>query len=110
MGPPGVGKTHLSTSLGIHAVNQGYQVSFILVDYLVYILKTREYLSKSKTQYKRMASPDLIIIDDIMFMAYELQDAQLFFQFIYDMYDKQRSFLHRIRVPTNGENFWEIRH
>src|SRR5699024_839515 len=41
MGPPGVGKTHLSTGLGIHAVNQGYQVSFIPMDHLVYILKTR---------------------------------------------------------------------
>lgn len=29
MGPPGVGKTHLSTGLGIPAVNEGYQVTFI---------------------------------------------------------------------------------
>src|SRR5699024_7684704 len=79
MGPPGVGKPHLSTGLGIHAVNQGYQVSFKPMDHLVYILKTREYLSKSKTRYKRMESSVLIIIDDIMYMAYEPQDAQLFF-------------------------------
>src|SRR5699024_9407122 len=36
MGPPGVGKTHLSNGTGIHAVNQGYQVSFIPMDHLVY--------------------------------------------------------------------------
>src|SRR5699024_6073779 len=35
MGPPGVGKTHLSTGLGIHAVNQGYQVAFVPMDHLV---------------------------------------------------------------------------
>lgn len=79
MGPPDIGKTHLSTGLGIHAVNQAYQVSFVPMDHLVYILKTREYLSKSRKRYKRIASPDLIIIDDIMYVAYKPQDAQLFF-------------------------------
>src|SRR5699024_6746364 len=88
MGPPGVGKTHLSTGLGIHAVKQGYQVSFVPMDHLIYILKTREYISKSRTRYKRITSSDLVIIDDVMYMAYETQDAQLFFQFTYDMYDK----------------------
>jgi len=29
MAPPGVGKTHLSTGIG---VNKGYQVSFVLMD------------------------------------------------------------------------------
>ena len=102
MGPPGVGKTLLSTGLGIHAVNQGYQVSFVPMDHLVYILKTREYISKSRTRYKRMATSDLIIIDDIMYMAYEPQDAQLFFQFIYDMYDKTAFIL----TSNKGPNEW----
>src|SRR5690625_1873020 len=52
MGPPGVGKTHLSTGLGIHAVNEGYQVSFVSMDQLIYVLKTREYISKSRTDRK----------------------------------------------------------
>src|SRR5699024_10295245 len=67
MGPPGVGKTHLSTGLGIHAVNEGYQVSFISMDHLIYILKTREYIKKSKTRYKRITASDLVIIDDVMY-------------------------------------------
>ena len=100
MGPRGVGKTHLSTGLGIHAVKQGYQVSFVPMDHLVYI--PREYISKSRTRYKRMAASDLIIIDDIMYMAYEPQDAQLFFQFIYDMYDK----IAFILTSNKGPNEW----
>ncbi|WNF36618.1 ATP-binding protein [Bacillaceae bacterium IKA-2] len=32
MGPTGVGKTFLSTALGIHAIEHGYQVSFISMD------------------------------------------------------------------------------
>ena len=49
-----------------------------------------------------MASSDLIIIDDIMYMAYEPQDAQLFFQFIYDMYDKTAFIL----TSNKGPNEW----
>src|SRR5699024_2935882 len=102
MGPPGVGKTLHSTSRAIHAVNQGYPVSFVRMHHLAYILKTREYISKSRTRYKRMATSDLIIIDDIMYMAYEPQDAQLFFQFIYDMYDKTAFIL----TSNKGPNEW----
>ncbi|WP_411842839.1 ATP-binding protein [Salinicoccus sp. HZC-1] len=71
--------------MDIHSVNQGYQVSFILMDHLIYILKMREHISKSKAQYKRIIASDLIIIDDIMLMDYDPQDAQLFFQFSHDM-------------------------
>ena len=105
MGPPGVGKTHLSTGLGIHAVNQGYQVSFVSMDHLLYILKTREYINKSKTRYKRITTSDLIIIDDVMYMAYETQEAQLFFQFIYDMYDKTAFILTSNKGPGEWGKF-----
>lgn len=80
MGPTGVGKTFLSTALGIHAIERGYQVSFISMDRLIYVLKSREYINKSKTRYNRIIKSDLIIIVDVMYMAYEPQDAHLFFK------------------------------
>lgn len=102
MGPTGVGKTHLSTALGIHAIERGYQVSFVSMERLIYVLKSREYISKSKTRFKRIMNSDLIIIDDVMYMAYEPQDAHLFFQFIYDMYDKAAFIL----TSNKGPNEW----
>jgi DNA replication protein DnaC len=102
MGPTGAGKTHLSTALGIHAIEHGYQVSFISMERLTYILKSKEYISKSRTRYKRIISSDLIIIDDVMYMAYEPQDAHLFFQFIYEMYDKAAFIL----TSNKGPNEW----
>lgn len=87
MGPAGAGKTHLSIALGIQAVEKGYQVSFVSMNQLMYILKSKDYTSKSMTRYKRLITSDLIIIDDVMYMAYEAQEANLFFQFIYDLYD-----------------------
>jgi DNA replication protein DnaC len=105
MGPTGVGKTHLSTALGIHAIERGYQVSFISMDRLIYVLKSREYTSKSKTRYNRIIKSDLIIIDDVMYMAYEPQDAHLFFQFIYEMYDKAAFILTSNKGPGEWGKF-----
>ncbi|MDX8047251.1 IS21-like element helper ATPase IstB [Gracilibacillus sp. S3-1-1] len=105
MGPPGAGKTHLSTGLGIHAVEQGYQVSFVSMERLLYVLKTKEYISKSRTRHKRITTSDLIIIDDVMYMAYEAKDAQLFFQFIYEMYDKTAFILTSNKGPSEWGKF-----
>lgn len=105
MGPTGAGKTHLSIALGIHAVERGYQVSFVSMSQLMYVLKTREYISKSKTRYKRIIGSDLIIIDDVMYMTYEAQEANLFFQFIYDLYDKAAFILTSNKGPGEWGKF-----
>ena len=105
MGPTGAGKTHLSIALGIHAVERGYQVSFISMSQLMYVLKTKEYTNKSKTRYKRIITSDLIIIDDVMYMTYEAQEANLFFQFIYDLYDKAPFILTSNKGPGEWGKF-----
>ncbi|ALS77281.1 ATP-binding protein [Planococcus kocurii] len=104
-GPTGAGKTHLSTALGIHAIERGYQVSFVSMERLIYVLKSKEYTSKSKTRYKRITTSDLIIIDDVMYMAYEPQEAHLFFQFIYEMYDKAAFILTSNKGPAEWGKF-----
>lgn len=73
MGPSGVGKTHLSTGLGIHAINQGYQVSFVSMDHLIYVLKTREYINKSRTRYDRIWS--LLTISCIWLMKHKMRSS-----------------------------------
>jgi len=36
LGPSGLGKTHLSIGLGIHAINEGYKVIFAAISDLIY--------------------------------------------------------------------------
>ncbi len=105
MGPTGVGKTHLSTALGIHAIERGYQVSFISMNCLIYVLKSIEYISKSKTRYNRIIKSDLIITNDVMYMAYEPQDAH----FMRCM-TKLHLSLPLIKVLENGESSLGILH
>lgn len=86
LGPTGVGKTMLSIGLGIHAINNGYKVHFTTMNDLVYILKTQEIIRTSKARYKRIVESDLVIIDDLMFMAMEKHEANLFFQLVNKLY------------------------
>jgi DNA replication protein DnaC len=71
---------------GIHAINNGYKVHFVTMNDLVYILKTQNIIRTSRARYKRIIESDLIIIDDLMFMAMEKQEANLFFQLINKLY------------------------
>ncbi|MEQ8198458.1 MAG: ATP-binding protein, partial [Clostridiaceae bacterium] len=86
LGPPGVGKTFLAVGLGIDAVKQGYKVTFIQMDNLIHLLKTQEIARSSNSKIKQIINSDLVIIDDLMFMAMEKADANLFFQLINKLY------------------------
>ena len=53
---------------------------------LIHVLKTQDILRTSKTKYKRIIDSDLVIIDDLMFLAMEKNEANLFFQLINKLY------------------------
>ena len=101
LGPTGVGKTMLSVGLGIHAINNGYKVHFITMNDLVYILKTQEILRTSRTRYNRIIEADLVIIDDLMFMAMEKQEANLFFQLINKLYGQSSIIITSNKSPDD---------
>lgn len=86
LGPPGVGKTFLAAGLGIDAVKKGFKVSFIQMDNLIQALKTQEITRSSRVKIKQITTSDLVIIDDLMFMAMEKFEANLFFQLINKLY------------------------
>lgn len=86
LGPPGVGKTFLAIGLGIDAIDKGYKVSFIQMDSLINLFKTQEISRSSRTGIKRIISSDLVIIDDLMFMAMNRNEANMFFQLINKLY------------------------
>lgn len=100
LGPPGVGKTHLATGLGIEAIYSGYKVSFISMGELIHTLKTEEFTRKSQTRMKRIRDSNLVIIDDLMFMAMDNREANLFFHLINDLYDKASIILTSNKAPS----------
>jgi DNA replication protein DnaC len=100
LGPPGVGKTFLATGLGIEAIHNGYKVAFISMGELIHNLKTEEFTRRAQNRMKRIREAHLIIIDDLMFMAMDNREANLFFHLINDLYDKSSLILTSNKAPS----------
>ncbi|PHJ39782.1 IstB ATP binding domain-containing protein [Desulforamulus profundi] len=86
LGPPGIGKTFLSISLGVQAVELGYHVSFISMDELIKTLKTEAMSTRSKRRLKHIIDADLVIVDEVGFLPITRQEANLFFQLVSNLY------------------------
>ncbi|KGR84249.1 ATP-binding protein [Ureibacillus massiliensis 4400831 = CIP 108448 = CCUG 49529] len=100
LGPPGSGKTHLSISLGIEAIQKGFQVMFVTMGELINLLKTREFTRKSQVLLNRIESSDLVIIDDLMYMAMDQREANLFFHLINRLYERSSIILTSNKSPN----------
>lgn len=99
LGPPGAGKTLLAVGLGIEAIQKGFQVYFVTMGELIQLLKTEEFTHKSQIQLKRLRTSDLIIIDDVMYMAMDQREATLFFQLVHQLYEQSSLILTSNRSP-----------
>ncbi|WP_026801855.1 IS21-like element helper ATPase IstB [Pontibacillus halophilus] len=99
LGPPGVGKTFLAIGIGIEAIYRGFNVCFVTMGELVQLLKTEELLNKSKVQLKRIKAADLVIIDDLMYMAMDQREANLFFHLVNHLYERSSIILTSNKSP-----------
>lgn len=99
LGPPGVGKTFLAIGLGIEAIQRGFQVYFVTMGEVIQLLKTQEFTHKSQVQIKRIQASDLVIIDDLMYMAMDQREANLFFQLVNHLYERSSIILTSNKSP-----------
>ena len=101
LGAPGLGKTHLATSLGYAAANAGYSVCFITLEGLIRLLKTGEISQQSKSRLTQIHRAALVIIDEMGFMPISKAEAHLLFSFISACYE------HKSLVVTSNKSFDE---
>jgi DNA replication protein DnaC len=88
MGGSGTGKTHLATSIGINCIRQGYKVRFWnLVDLVNELEKEKETL-KTGNIAKKMNAFSLIILDEMGYLPFSKNGAQLLFHIISLWYEK----------------------
>jgi DNA replication protein DnaC len=89
LGPPGLGKTHLAIALGHEATNKGYTVCFERITSLIKILKTSEVQRTAGFRLRKILKSNALIIDEIGYTPIEKREANLFFNLISEMYEKQ---------------------
>ena len=99
LGPTGVGKTHLAIGIGIKAIQEGYKVAFISMGELIQVLKTEEMTRKSRLRLKRIREANLVILDDLMFMAIDRREANLLFYLINELYNQSSILLTSNKGP-----------
>lgn len=83
-GNPGTGKTHLSIGLGIKACQDGFHTYFAHVPNLIIELKeakNERVLQRLKNKFKKY---DLIILDELGYISFDKEGAELLFNFISD--------------------------
>jgi DNA replication protein DnaC len=88
LGPPGVGKTHLATALGIVAARARFSTYYVSCHALIEQLKRSHFENRLHEKMKWFARYKLLIIDEIGYLPMDIQGANLFFQLIAKRYEK----------------------
>lgn len=99
LGPSGVGKTHLSTSIGIAAAKKRTSTYFIKCHDLIQNLKRARLENRLESRLKHYTKYRLLIIDEIGYLPIDHEDAKLFFQLVDMRYEK------RSTIFTTNVNF-----
>lgn len=88
LGPPGVGKTHLATALGLQAAAHRFSTYYVSCGQLVEQLKKAHFENRLPDKLKILTKYKLLIIDEIGYLAMDVEGANLFFQLITRRYEK----------------------
>jgi DNA replication protein DnaC len=88
LGPPGVGKSHLSTALGVKAVKNGFSVAHFVLDDLMHVLRADAAIPPARLRAKRYFNCGLLIIDEVGFRPLDRSEANLFFRLVSTRYER----------------------
>ena len=89
LGKSGTGKTHLATALGIEACDQGIRTKFITGCGLVNELTEARDEKRLRTLIKRYFNYGVLIIDELGYVPFSKQGAELLFQVLAERHERK---------------------
>jgi DNA replication protein DnaC len=89
VGGPGTGKTHLATSLGVHAIRvHGKRVRFFSTVELVNMLEAEKAQGKAGQLAHRLMYVDLVILDEMGYLPFSQAGGALLFHLLSKLYER----------------------
>jgi len=88
LGPPGTGKTHLAIGLGLRACQAGHRVLFATAAQWVNLLADAHAAGRLQAELVRLGRYPLLVIDEVGYIPFEPEAANLFFQLVSARYER----------------------
>jgi DNA replication protein DnaC len=101
LGPPGTGKSHLATALGVEAVKARRSVYFATLADVVGALAKAEREGRLREKIRFFCRPSLLIVDEIGYLPVS-PGGDLFFQLVNARYEKGAMILSSNRGSPSG--------
>jgi DNA replication protein DnaC len=87
LGPPGIGKTHLATGLGVRACESGYKVLFTTLNDMVSVLMASMADNSFPSRLRTFVQPSLLIVDEVGYLPVTKEGANFLFQVVAKRYE-----------------------
>lgn len=87
IGNSGTGKTHMAIAIGIHACEENYRVSFKTAAALINEMIEARNENQLSLYIRQFKKTDLLIIDELGYVTFDLAGAELLFQLLATRYE-----------------------
>ena len=88
-GPPGGGKSHLSSGIGLALIEKGWRVLFVRTSDLVQKLQVARRELALENAINRLDRFDLLILDDLAYVAKDQAETSVLFELISARYERR---------------------
>lgn len=103
-GHAGTGKTHLARSIGYAACQKGLTVLFVTAAQMVNHLEHAQKSYNLENELNKYRKPQLLIIDELGYVALDTQASNLFFQVISSRHDAELGTIATTNLPFGKFN------
>ena len=88
LGPPGTGKSQLAIGLAMRACQAGHRVLFATASEWVARLAEAHHAGRLQTELVRLGRYPLLVVDEVGYIPFEPEAANLFFQLVSARYER----------------------